>query len=491
MKILLISPGLRNMDVYQVRARGCMPPLNLMYIAAYLRKHGHEVGILDLYAEELSDEKLLARVKEFGPALAGLASYTASFDMTEACAALIKNNFPGVRTVAGGIHASYLPAAALKSGNLDYVVLGEGEETFLELAGRLENGGDVSGVAGLAYSKDGKTVFTAARPLIPDINSLPWPAHDLVDFGRYYLGITRAVAALPAASVLTMRGCPYHCTFCSHHYGYGPKLRKRAPADVVAEMKSLYDKYGIREFQFEDPSFTCDPAHVMEICRLIKEAGLKIYWNCNIRANTSSDGLFKEMSAAGCRRALLGVESGSQEMLDRMKKGVTLQGIRDTVALAVKYEMRVNAAFILGTPGETLETARRTFEFAKELDLDYAMFSVYIPSVGGELFETPAVQEKLDPDRVYGADYITVYSEREPMVEMSSVPAAKLLSLMEEYTRGFYFRPGYIFKRLRWLVSPGELKRVVWGVSLILSHQFRTLFKTARRKEKNENSWTY
>ncbi len=490
MKILLISPGLRNMDVYQTKARGCMPPLNLMYIAAQLLRHGHEVSILDLYAEQLSEADTVARIKDFNPALAGLATYTAGYDMAAALAALVKKNVPGVKIAAGGIHASYLPEVCLKNADIDYVVMGEGEETFLELAVCLEKKGEVSGVAGLAYRAAGKTVFTAPRPLIGDINALPWPAHHLVDFGKYYLGITRAVSSSRAASVLTMRGCPYKCTFCSHHYGYGGKIRKRSPEDVAAEMKSLYDSYGIRDFQFEDPSFTCDPGHVMEICRLIKKNGLKIHWNCNVRANTASDGLFREMSEAGCRRVLLGVESGSQEMLDRMKKGVTLDEIRNTVRLAAKYKMRVNAAFILGTPGETPETARESFKFAKELDPDYVMFSVYVPSVGGELFETLSARGGLDLDKVYGADYVTVYSVRAPLVEMSSITSARLLALMEEFTRGFYFRRAYILKRLRWLTSFGEICRVLWGVALIFSHQFKSPGKRAKRKE-NESDWTY
>lgn len=490
MKVLLISPALRNMDVYQVRARGCMPPLNLMYLASALQRGGHEVRILDLYAEGLSEGEFLARALEFGPALAGFATYTASFDMAAAGAELLKKNLPGLKTVAGGIHASYLPAACLKGGAFDFAVVGEGETTLLELADGLAGKKDLSGVAGLVFLKDGKPFATAPRALIEDLDALPRPAYELVDLSKYYLGITRAAGTAPAASVLTMRGCPYKCTFCSHHYGYGGRIRKRAPADVVAEMKTLYDRHGVREFQFEDPSFTCDPAHVKEICRLILEAGLKISWNCNVRANTASDELFAAMAAAGCRRALLGVESGSQQMLDRMKKGITLDGVRQTVALAKKHRMRVNAAFILGTPGETLETARQTNAFARELDPDYVMFSVYIPSPGGELFEDLAAEGRLDLDKVYGADYITVYSEREPMVEMSAVPAARLLALMEQYTRGFYLRPSYIFKRFRTLAQPGEIQRVLWGVALIFSHQFRSLGGKAGRKE-DENSWTF
>lgn len=491
MKVLLVSPALRNMDVYQVRARGCMPPLNLMYMAAVLERAGHAVRILDLYAEGLSDAEFLARAREFGPELAGFATYTASFDMAAAGARLLKKEFPGLKTAAGGIHASYLPAQCLRGGDFDCAVVGEGETTMLELAGALAAGKNIEGVAGLVLLKDGKPFATPQRALIEDLDSLPEPAYHLINLSNYYLGITRAVSTAPAASVLTMRGCPYQCTFCSHHYGYGGRIRKRSPRLVVAEMKKLYDQYGAREFQFEDPSFTCDPGHVKEICRLILESGMKISWNCNVRANTASEELFAAMEAAGCRRALLGVESGSQEMLDRMKKGITLDAVRKTMALARRHRMRVNAAFILGTPGETEETARQTNAFARELDPDYVMFSVYIPSPGGELFDGLAAEGRLDLDKVYGADYITVYSEREPMVEMSAVPAKKLLRLMEEYTRGFYLRPAYVFKRLRTLLLPGEISRVAWGVALIFSHQFRRLRDRLAGKGQDENSWTY
>ena len=491
MKVLLVSPALRNMDVYQVRARGCMPPLNLLYIAAVLARGGHEVKIIDLYAEGLSEEEFLSRARAFGPQLAGFATYTASFDMAAAGARLLKENFPGLKTVAGGIHASYLPAQCLKGGAFDCVVVGEGELTMLELADALAAKADLFAVPGLVLPKDGGAFATPRRPLIEDLAALPLPDYSLVDLSKYYLGITRAVSTAPAASVLTMRGCPYQCTFCSHHYGYGGRVRKRAPAGVVSEMKALYDNYGVREFQIEDPSFTCDPAHVREICRLIVESGMKISWNCNVRANTASEELFSSMAGAGCRRALLGVESGSQELLDRMKKGITLEAVRRTMALAKKHGMRVNAAFLLGTPGETLETARRTYEFALELDPDYVMFSVYIPSPGGELFDGLAGEGRLDLDKVYGADYITVYSEREPMVELSEVPAAQLLSLMETYTRGFYLRPSYVFKRLRTLLLPGEISRVLWGVALIFSHRFRRLADRLAGKKLDENSWTY
>lgn len=491
MKVLLVSPALRHMDVYQVRARGCMPPLNLMYIAAVLKRGGHEAKIIDLYAEGLSEGEFLARALAFGPDLAAFATYTASFDMAADGARLLKKNIPGLKTAAGGIHASYLPAQCLRSGAFDCVVVGEGELTVLELADTLAAKKEISSVPGLVTLKDGKAFAAPQRPLVEDLDSLPLPDYGLVDLSKYYLGITRAVGVAPAASVLTMRGCPYKCTFCSHHYGYGGRVRKRSPAKVVEEMRGLYDKYGVREFQIEDPSFTCDPAHVREICRLIKESGMAISWNCNVRANTSSDGLFAAMAEAGCRRALLGVESGSQELLDRMKKGITVEAVRRTMALAKKYGMRVNAAFILGTPGETLETARQTYEFALELDPDYVMFSVYIPSPGGELFDGLAAEGRLDLDKVYGADYITVYSEREPMVELSAVPAARLLALMEEYTRGFYLRPSYVFKRLRTLLLPGEFARVLWGVALIFSHQFRRLGDRLAGKKIDENSWTY
>ena len=481
MKTLLISPPLRNMDLYQVRVRGCMPPLNLLYLAAYLKRHGQLADVLDLYAEPLGDAEFLERVRGFAPDVVGFATYTANVGVVLHLAAAVKARFPGIVVVAGGIHASFLPETVLRDPNVDYVVRGEGEETLLELVRALEARTHVGAIKGLARREAGEILSAPAREMFADLDRLPLPAYEDVDFGKYYLAVTRAVTFGRVASVLTMRGCPYPCSFCSHHFGYGVRTRKRGVSSVIEEVRLLHDVHGIRELQIEDSSFTCDPRRVIEICSEIVRLGLKLTWNCNARADTASDELFAAMKAAGCERVLLGAESGSQRMLDAMKKGITVEQIRRAVALARKHRMRITCAFVLGTPGETRETAEETYRLMMELDPDYVMFSVLVPSVGSELFDAAVAGGKVDPARAHGADFITLYSERDPIVQMSELTRDELVRCMEKYTRDFYLRPAYVARRLAALRSWAEVKMVFWGMVMIFRHQFRFVAKLGRR----------
>ena len=474
MKTLLISPPLRNMAYHQMRSRGCMPPLNLLYLAASLRARGHAVKIMDLYAKPRPEAEVVDLVGDYAPDAVGFASYTANINEVSVLAAAIKARFPSVMTLVGGIHASYLTAITLADPALDMVVIGEGEETLAELMDALAAGRDPGGVAGLAFKKDGKVVLTPKRPQIPDINTIPWPAWDLVNFIEYYLASTRAVTDRPAFSVMSMRGCAYNCSFCSHSFCY-KEVKLRNPADFVDELQFLKENHGIEEFQFEDSTFTCLPDRVREICALIVARGLDITWNCNIRADNMTDDLFAAMSEAGCRRVLMGVEAGTQDILNSMRKGITLDQARRAVTWAKNHGIRVNAAFLIGTPGETLESAWAAYRFALELDTDYAMFSALVPSVGSDLFETAVSAGILKPDQVRGADYITVYSERTPLVTMSGLSRAQLAELMERFTRGFYLRPRYIIKRLAGLRSLNEAAGMLAGFILVLIHQLKTL----------------
>lgn len=467
------------MDRYQVQVRGCMPPLNLMYLAACLRRDGHEVDIVDLYAEPLSLERLFARVGRYSPDVVGLSSYTANVDQVLELARSLKGRFPKLVVVVGGIHASYLPQTVLASPHVDFVIRGEGEAVMPELVRALEVGADFRAVKGLSWREGGMVVSNPPGELLLELDALPFPAYELVDLDRYYLSVTRAVTFGRVASILTMRGCPYRCSFCSHHYGYGLRVRKRSVSNVIDEIRLLREKYGVCEFQFEDSSFTCDPARVIEICAEIERQGLEIIWNCNVRADTASDVLFRAMKAAGCERILLGVESGSQRMLDAMKKSITLAQIREAVTLARKHKIGITCSFVLGTPGETRESAEETYRFALELDPDYAMFSSLVPSTGSELFDVAVREGAVDVEKAYGADFITVYSERDPIVAMSELSGEELGRLMERYTRGFYLRPRYILRRLLGLRNWTEATATFWGVVMVFRHQFRFLAKSA------------
>lgn len=448
-----------------------------MYIAAYLLKNGHDVKIVDLYASHLQDREIISFIRRFKPWMVGLSTFTASTDPMFYLGKLIKETFPSIKIVLGGIHASYLPGACLSHQSVDFVIRGEGEITFLELVNAIETNKSFSDVNGIAYRLNGKIVCTPHRQLISDVDSLPWPAYHLIDFDKYFLAITRGVTNKRVASILTMRGCLYKCTFCSHHYDYNSRVRKRDSQDVVDEIRYLYEKYGVRELQFEDNSFTCDPERVLKICSLINKNKLRISWNCNIRADKVSDELFYTMKKSGCESVLLGVESGSQKMLDLMKKGVTVEQVRSAVKIVKKYHIRINCSFVIGTPGDTRDTVLQTYRLAKELDPDYVMFSSLIPSVGSELFEVAVEEGKVDIHTLKGADYITVYSDKDPIIEMCQLTKEELIFFMEKFTRSFYLRPKYIIKRLLNIRSFSEIIRIFWGLSMIFKHQLRIVNK--------------
>ena len=472
MRVLLINPADAE-DPAQRRLGNYMPPLSLMYLASALRRDGHDCRILDLYSATVPPDPL-ETVRCYAPGLIGIAAYSPTLDEAYSLARSVKAASPSTRIVFGGTHASYLPHACLRRDDVDCVVIGEGEQTLCELAAAFERGGGPSGIAGIAYCDGERVVVSPPRPLIDDLDSLPWPAYDLVDFDDYRLAPTRAVLHRRVSSILTARGCQYRCSFCSHHYGYDCRVRKRRLDEVVREMAHVRETYGVEEFRFEDCSLTSDPKRVIELCRLMRESRLGAVWNCDVRAETASEELFAAMRAAGCRRVFLGVESGSQAILSSlaMQKGITLAQAAKTVRLAKAHRMRINCSFVIGVPGETRESALRTFDFARELDPDYAMFTALAPSVGSRLFEQAVSQGKIDADSYRGGPYLAICSGQVPLVQMAGLKPGELSSLIERFNREFYFRPRYLLRRLAGIRSWREAAGLVWGALFVLRHRF-------------------
>lgn len=464
MRILLVHPP-QELGRAQRSLENVMPPLNLMYLASSLQKAGHEVKILDLYAEPLPPERALAEMTGYKPDLAGFATYPGSMDAVYSLVGALKAGLPGVFVVLGGLYASYLPETALAQCPADAVVLGEGEASLAELAGAVEKKEGLLKIAGLCLRDGALFVRTARRDFQPDVDSLPWPAYDLINFDAYRLPPTRSVTGGRVASVLSMRGCNFNCSFCSHHYGYFCRVRARRPEDVVKEMEHVVQKYGVKEFRFEDCAFTADPERAKAVCALIAERLPGIFWNCDVRADTASDELFFAMRAAGCRRVFLGVETGSQKMLGELgaNKAIRLDQVRATVKLAKKYGLRINCSFVLGLPGETRETAQESMDFALELDPDYAMFSVLMPVVGSRIFDQAVKEGKIDIATYRGGHYLSTYSDPRSVVAMCGLKAEELVALMRRFNKKFYSRPGYALRRLASVRSLAELKNLAMG----------------------------
>ena len=368
MRTLLINPP------YPLTESPIMP-LGLSYIAAVLEKNGFEVKVLDLLVSQYSEEKLYRYMAEFRPEVVGATAVTMNYPISASILRLCKRYDENVITVIGGPHVTFCAEQTLREAPwIDIVVRGEGEYTMLDIV----SGKKLPEIEGLVFRKEDGMVITSNRPWIENLDELPLPARHLFPLSKY-----SAFGA--GGSLITGRGCPFNCIFCLGHRMTGRRVRLRNPKLVVDEMQ-LVQELGFKEIYVEDDLLTLNHAHVHAICDEIVNRGLKIKWNAFSRVDTVNRELLRKMKQAGCFGLLYGVESGNQEILDRAKKKITLEKVRQAVALAKEMGMKAVASFIIGLPGETRDTMRQSYDFARQLGTPYG-FHVLAPFPGTELRE--------------------------------------------------------------------------------------------------------
>lgn len=361
-------------------------PVSLAVSAAVLREQGFQVMIADCSVEDIDWAGLARVVSSFHPTLVVISTGTPSIDSDLGVASLAKMAVPGVHTLAIGIHPSALPDQCFEmEENLDLLVRGEPEFTLRDTAIALSNGSGLEGIAGLSFrSHDGAVVHNKKRPFIKNLDKLPFPAWDLVDLDLYRMPFSGKRLLL----VQTARGCPYGCTFCANKAYYGAPLRKRSPRRVVDEMTAAVEEFGVNEFLFWSESFTTDQDYAIETAEEIMRRGLDVSWVCNSRVDTVSPKLLRTIKQAGCWMIGFGIESGSQEVLDRVHKGTTLAQAVQAVRMSHETGLEVTGHCVLGFPGETETTMRQTIEFAKFLRLDYAQFYCAVAFPGSKLYDS-------------------------------------------------------------------------------------------------------
>jgi len=388
MKILLINSPQFEFHRATDRARGqirILPPLHLGYLAAVAERRGAECRILDLAALDIGLEAVAAAATSWQPQIVGISSTTISFPNALRVAQLVKQTQPETLVVLGGCHVTFTAPKTLNDHReVDVVVRGEGEETFSELLDCLEEGGDLSRVRGLSYRhSDGSIVHNLPRGFIPDLDALPWPARHLMQMEAY-----DGMGAL-----FTSRGCPYACAFCAATAMSGHRYRCRQPRLIVDEMQHLIERYGCRHFSFLDDTFTALPNRLTTpVCQDILQRGLNVTFACASRADAVSPQLIDELRRAGCIAVHYGVETGSQQVLDRMNKRIRLDQVRDAVRWAAEAGLEVLCSIILGLPGETEETVRQMRQFLAELrDLGASgiLLEMLIPFPGTDIYERP------------------------------------------------------------------------------------------------------
>jgi len=354
--------------------------LGLAYVAASLRSAGHDLRIIDAKVEELELDEIMARVKEHRPSIFGSTAMTHEICEAARVCAAVKRWDPTCVTVVGGPHGTALPERTLEEfPGVDAVIIGEGERSICELADAVSASpkrSDWRSIAGIAF-RDGEQIHTTdPRPLITDLDALPFPAWGL--FPEQF--------AKP--QVMASRGCPYRCAFCQRVLG--GKVRLRSVDSVLAELDWLEERFGTRKHWFVDETFGVNRKWTNELLDKMQQRnarkGYIWKWGANSRVDLANEDLYRRMKEAGCLKLDFGVESGSQAMLDKIQKGITLQRVREAIAAANRVGLRTNAFFIIGHPGETWRTALQTVRFAPRSGAKHIAVGLMVPYPGTEIW---------------------------------------------------------------------------------------------------------
>jgi anaerobic magnesium-protoporphyrin IX monomethyl ester cyclase len=410
--------------------------VTLPYVASALRAEGHEVEILDLLLAKTTAKKIEARMMRFRPQVVGVTSVTLNHHIAEDIARWVRACDGSVPIIMGGPHVSFEIEGSFKSlhGALDYIAIGEGEHTMVELCRSLSGRMDLRDVRGLAAydSLTGHVRRNAARPLEDDLDTIPDPARDLVPLSRY-------LAFDSHASVVTSRGCPYECIFCSAPQWTGRKVRYRNPSLCVDEIERLA-ALGFTEITIEDDLFTLYRKHFLAVCGELVRRNTGIRWNAFSRVDTISPEIVETMAKAGCQAICFGVESGNQEVLDLVKKKSSLDKVKEAMRMTQDVGISALASFIIGLPGETEETLRKTVQFANELHEEFGSlygFHILAPFPGTEVRDRAAEYglEILNSDwREYDANHVV---SRTPGADPGAIQAVadEYEETIERYVR--------------------------------------------------------
>jgi len=404
MRVCIVFPRLRS------QLHGLWPPLGIIQLGTILANNGYDVKLIDSsFDPSLSRTK--DKIREFKPDIVGVSALT---DIYENASDVIRfSKVLGCKTILGGPHATLLPRETLEGlDELDFVVIGEGEVTLLELVNAIREDRDVHAIDGMAFRRGGKVVVTEPRQPVGDLDSLPFPNRDLLDTVPIYLRGR-------ALSVHTIRGCPYSCTFCHPTLKvlFGTKVRFRSPASVVSELQSLYLQYKIRDFLFVDDLFTVSKSWLRQLSSQLVNNGLagKLRFSVNSRVDLFDEEIASLLKRMNCYYVLFGVESGSQEILDSCSKGITLEQTRRAFSLCKKYRIRTHAYIILGLPRETQTTLQETLALVSEISPTTLQVSIATPLVGTDLYRECQENGYLNLASYTGADYYSRRRESQPI----------------------------------------------------------------------------
>jgi radical SAM superfamily enzyme YgiQ (UPF0313 family) len=438
-----------------------VPPIGLGYLATSLRKSGFEsVSIVDSIKEKLTVEKLVQLLKSHNPKIVGFQVFSSDFSSVRNSISQIRQAMPETTIILGGPHVS---ATGIKIFHdfegVDFGFIGEAEISLPLFARRILSNEsiDLQSIPGLIYRVDGQELAND-RDFIEDLDSLGFPAWDLMPPGSYPDAPQGAFyRQFPIAPIATTRGCPYTCAFCGSPVNMGNRLRFRSLQGVFDEMEMLHRDYGVREFHFIDDMFNMSRTRVLEFCRILdsKNWGISYTFPNGLRLNTIDEETLAWMKKTGAYAFTVGIESGSQRILDAMNKKLTVEMIREKVEMIAKSGIEPSGFFLLGFPGETKEDIRKTIDFAKSLPLKRAHFSNFLPLPG-----TLATQRLLDSGEISPPDWEDLAYSNTPY-SPEGITSEELKSFQRQAFLEFHLRPKILLKMLTEIKSPNHLKSIL------------------------------
>ena len=452
MKVLFVNPP---QTASKYKFMGVIaPPLGIAYMAGVLQENNIDVEILDASAEDMDFKDVEKELLKRKPDLVALTALTPTIGRALETAQVVKETLPDSIVVMGGYHPTFNFIETLEDENVDIVIRGEGEYIMLNLVQALENQSSLHDVKGIVFEdKNSKEiVVNPEAPLIQDLDELPFPALNLLPMKKYRL----LDMDTHMTTMITTRGCPMQCSFCSSAAMHGKKIRERSVENIVDEIEYIKTNYDIDTIAFMDDTFTLKKRKVMAICDEILKRNIEIMWGCTSRVDTLDEKLLKKMKESGCITIFIGVESADQQQLDNMCKNTTIAKIENAFKIAHKLKIRTIASVALGMPGDTKEIMNKTVKFVHKLKPNYAIYSLATPYPGTRFYK-----EAFEKNLIKIKDW-SKYTLITPILETIDCSLNDMRKIQAKAFMKFYLRPHYIIRQF--LQDGPYLLKTIFGV---------------------------
>lgn len=478
-RIVLVNPPLSMNNRYGQlgQAGGSEPPLGLCYLAGVIKQEGFDVRIIDSQALGLGIGQTAGLIEKLHPKYVGISAATIAIESASELARNIKALDPKIKVIIGGCHVSALPIETLKEyESFDVGVVGEGENTIIELISAVDNNVDLKTVRGIVSRQNGEVWLSAERSRIKNLDNLPYPAFDLLpEINRFYRLPTQSLMGKNSFSLVTSRGCPGECSFCDKKV-FGEYVSMHSPEYIMEMMRILHKAHKINNILFEDDNFMVSKQRLRVFSDLFRKESLDVRWSALARVDYIDKELLQIAKEAGCWQISYGIESGSQKILDFYHKGVSLSQIKETIEMTKNIGLRIKCFFMWGNPYEDRDTIAQTINFIKGLDIDDISITFFTPYPGSKIWPDIKSYGGFDGRWRELSCFTLVFKP-------SELEESFLINTRKNVLKDFYFRPKAIFSYLKRIKSVTQFKELI----LSFYHLFGYIFTKERRNAQTGN----